>query len=717
MTRLSVDTSSAMKSDQPQEINTRMRGIPLMLARSAWILVAVLSGIYFVTGIAVMFQQLQSVCSTAGCLLTPTSVRDLSAMGLSVSFFATYLIALAVIFASVSFAVGITIFWRKSDDRMVLFASFALVTFGATFIVRPSNVLTTTIPVWTGMVTIVEFLGQTSVYIFFFLFPDGRFIPRWMIMVSSIVVVLEFCFYVLPHSFIAQLFAAYGIFVSLSLFALVVFSQLYKYWRVSGQVQRIQTKWVVFGITLAVLGYAVGLLVYLFIGAPVLFVLIDNTIVTFTFLLVPLTIGIAMLRYRLWDIDILINRALVYGLLTAIVVGIYVLVVGSLGALFETRSNLLISLIATGLIAVLFQPLRFRLQRGINRLTYGDRDDPYAVLSRLGQRLEVALAPEVALSTIVETVAQALKLPYTAITMKQNNEYSIAASYGDVRGNLLHLPLIYQTEQVGELVLAPRSPGESFSAADKRLLSDLAHQVGVVVHAVRLTADLQRLTADVQRSREHLVMAREEERRRLRRDLHDGLGPTLAALALVASNVSDLIPIDPDAAISLTNELQNEIRATVGDIRRLVYELRPPALDDLGLVAAIRERAAQFSRSTHTSEGSGTAPALQVVVEAPDHLPPLPAAVEVAAYRIVQEAMTNVVRHAHAHTCRVRLSLTDTLRVEVIDDGIGLPPDYKAGVGLVSMHERATELGGSCIIEKNDEAGTCIEAILPLPRE
>jgi signal transduction histidine kinase len=201
------------------------------------------------------------------------------------------------------------------------------------------------------------------------------------------------------------------------------------------------------------------------------------------------------------------------------------------------------------------------------------------------------------------------------------------------------------------------------------------------------------------------VSAREEERRRLRRDLHDELAPTLAALGLTAATARDRSIADPTTT-ALLNDLYAGLRAAVGDIRRLVYELRPPALDELGLVAAVRERAAQYT----TAEQHG----FEVRVEAPEVLPPLPAAVEVAAYRIVQEALMNVARHAHARTCAIRLALTDGLRVEVSDDGLGLPPSYRAGVGLGSMRERAVELGGRCTIERLNGAGTRVEAWLPV---
>ncbi len=421
----------------------------------------------------------------------------------------------------------------------------------------------------------------------------------------------------------------------------------------------------------------------------------------------PLVLPIAILRYRLFDIDIIINRTLVYGILTAIVVGVYILVVSILGTLLHASGNFLISLLATGLVAVLFQPLRARLQRVINRLMYGERDDPYAVLSRLGQRLEATLAPEAILPTIVETVAQALKLPYAAIALKQGDAFTTAASYGLPQDKPFTLPLVYQTETIGQLQLAPRAPGDAFSAADQRLLEDIAHQAGVAVHAVRLTADLQR-------SRERLVTTREEERRRLRRDLHDGLGSTLAALHLQAGAIRTLMRHDLAAADAEILDVQAEIRSAIADIRRLVYALRPPALDELGLVGAIRQYAAQYdlSGTPHESEGH-----LRVAVEAPEQLPALPAAVEVAAYRIVQEALTNVARHAHARTCTVRLAVTGEFQVEISDDGVGFTAGSFAGVGLLSMRERAAEPGGSCLVESVPGQGTRIQVHLPLPKE
>jgi len=424
-------------------------------------------------------------------------------------------------------------------------------------------------------------------------------------------------------------------------------------------------------------------------------------VAVFALLIVPVFTYIAIVRYHLYDIDVVINRTLVYGSLTSCVVGIYVLAVVALGALFRTQGNIAVSLLATGLVAVLFQPLRSRLQRGVNRLMYGERDDPYAVISRLGRRLEAALAPDMVLPTLVETIAQALKLPHAAILLKEAEGFRTAAAYGSPRGEPETLPLVYQREEIGRLALSPRAPGEGFSDADRNLLEDLGRQAEVAVHAVRLTTDLQH-------SRERLVTTREEERRRLRRDLHDGLGAQLAGLNVQAGALRRLIPTDPDAADALVVELREELRSAIADIRRLVYDLRPPALDDLGLLEVLRRLAERYGLEDDQ---------LRVLVEAPEDIPDLPAAVEVAVYRITQEALTNVACHARAQTCVVRLVVNDDVTLEIVDDGVGIYAERSAGVGLSSMRERASELGGRCVVEPVPKGGTQVLVRLPLPKE
>ncbi|MDQ6695126.1 MAG: GAF domain-containing sensor histidine kinase, partial [Chloroflexota bacterium] len=554
-------------------------------------------------------------------------------------------------------------------------------------------------------------LGATLEVLIFLLFPSGQFVPHWTRWIFVLYLVSGFAAnLVYPQPSGAQ---NLGYFYFVITAAVAAFLQIYRYRRVSTPMQRQQTKWVVFGFA-APVAILVILILSGFIYPPLSQPgsLYGLAIIGLGYLATPclaLAFGVAMLRYRLWEIDQLINRTLVYGFLTVLVVGAYILMVSIPGALMHTSSNALIPLLATGVVAVLLHPLQVRLQRLVNRLMYGERDDPYAVLTRLGSRLEATLVPEAVLPTIVETVAQALKVPYAAVALKHGDTFTSAASYGLPQDKLFILPVVYQTEVIGQLQLALRAPEEEFTAADRRLLTDIARQAGIAVHALRLTADLQH-------SRERLVTAREEERRRLRRDLHDGLGATLAAFHLQAGAIRSQMRHDLDAASAELLELQEGLRSAIADIRRLVYALRPPTLDELGLVGAIRQYATQYE-TPGTSTGSGAEGGLRVAVEAPEHLPDLPAAVEVAVYRIVQEALTNVVRHAGARTCTVLLTIADAFQLEISDDGAGFAAQSGAGVGLLSMRERAEEAGGFCLVESAPGRGTRIRVNLPFPKE
>lgn len=470
-------------------------------------------------------------------------------------------------------------------------------------------------------------------------------------------------------------------------------------------IERAQLKWLALAGVIVIVANGLGGILWMIDGdSPMtreLYIIVtDVTVVN-----IVAAAGIAILRYRLWDIHILINRTLVYGALTTLIVAIYVTTVGAVGVLLQTGGSLLVSLFGTGIVAFSFQPLRERLQHGVNRLMYGERDDPYVVLGRLSQRLELVTASQSVLPIIAETVAEAFKLPYTAIALEEGSRFVIAAEY--VRSpkfppasavELEILPLVYQLETIGHLILAPRAPGEPFSPPDRRLLESIARQAGVAAYNVRLTQDLQR-------SRERLVTTREEERRRLRRDLHDELGPIIAAMSFKLDVVQNLAEHDAAAVKKVVAELKAQMQNVLTDIRRIAYDLRPPALDELGLIGALKE---------HIASHNQVPGRLQITLEAPETPPPLPAAVEVAAYRIALEAITNVSRHAKARHCSVRLSLLGDLCLEVIDDGGGLPDNVRAGVGMTSMRERAEELGGTCRTEALPQGGTQVMVRLPL---
>jgi signal transduction histidine kinase len=319
----------------------------------------------------------------------------------------------------------------------------------------------------------------------------------------------------------------------------------------------------------------------------------------------------------------------------------------------------------------------------------------------LGRQLEQAVDPAAVLPQVVETVADALQLPYAAIELTGSVEgQQLVAGHGRQVGEPEAFAMTYQGQVVGELLVTPRSPAEPFTAAERSLLEDLARQAGVAAHAVRLTADLQR-------SRERLVRSREEERRRLRRDLHDGLGPALAGMTMQAGAARALLAVDIAQAESVLGELEQQLQGCIREIRQLVDNLRPSTLDHLGLVGAIRHHIAAFTSGSAEST-------VEITLIATDDLGELPAAVEAAAYRIATEAITNMVRHAAATRCTVRLALNGTLLVEVTDDGVGLPDHYQAGIGLTSMSERTEELGGTFTATRLPGGGSRIRALLPL---
>jgi signal transduction histidine kinase len=537
------------------------------------------------------------------------------------------------------------------------------------------------------------------------LFPDGRpFGPRYLVAVPGVGLAIGWWGYLFtgdiadirghrlanpgapyipqaiaaPASRIGQLLVLLGMAVAAVL--LVV-----RLRRAQGTL-RLQLKWVVWAGTIELIEVGTEFL-------P------NNPVAVYTSVatdaLLVTAVAVAILKHRLFDIDVVINRTLVFVSLTAVVAGLYVAVVTAIAALLGDQPHLGPGLVATALVAVAFAPARGRLQRAVDRLMYGERRNPYRVMTQLGRRLERDDGKD-ELAVVVDTVTQALKLPYAAIV---GPDGTVLAESGAPSAPPLCQPLSYQGASIGQLLVQPRERGGRFDRAEQRLLTDLARQVGAAVHAVRLSADLQA-------SRTRLVSAKEEERRRLRRDLHDGLGPKLAALGLKLDAAHALVDTRPEASKDVLGKVKDDIRTTIDDVRHLVYGLRPPALDELGLLGALRECAGRFE--------SGNAPV--TAVHAPAELPPLPAAVEVAAYWIVNEALTNVVRHAGAKRCTVEVCLDDTLlRLAVRDDGAGLPAGWRPGVGTSSMRERAAELGGTVTVQPGpDGRGTEVSAVIPV---
>jgi two-component system NarL family sensor kinase len=414
---------------------------------------------------------------------------------------------------------------------------------------------------------------------------------------------------------------------------------------------------------------------------------------------IPLALGVAILRYGAFDLQRLVNRSLVYGGATAALALIYVFLVGMAVLNVHEHFGFAVALLATGLVILIAQPIRDGLQRAIDRLMYGDREDPYQGLARLAERLRSSLAPQELLPVVADTIAGSLRLPYVAIEVMRHGTPVVAAESGAPQALTMSLPLVHQAETVGRIVVAPRAGDDGFSATDRHLLSTLATQVGAAVKTVELDGELRR-------SRERLVTAHEEERRRLRRELHDGLGPTLAGSLLQLQSARAALATDPRKAADLLAALEQQTRQSIAEVRRMARDLRPPALDDLGLVGALSTQAEAFSADPH----------LDIQLNVPPSLPPLPAAVEVALYLITLESLANVAHHARAAHAWIELAVADGIAsISISDDGSGMGRAAGDGVGLASMRERTAQLGGTLEIAGRPEGGTVVRARLPIP--
>lgn len=392
-------------------------------------------------------------------------------------------------------------------------------------------------------------------------------------------------------------------------------------------------------------------------------------------------------------------RALVFGGLSLGTALLFTVVVGGASTVLHTSGTLWPSLVAAGLVAALIEPARTALSRSLRRLFYGERDDPSGVMQQLARQLEgsAGAAPlRTSLESALASVAAALRLPFLALRLPGGEVLSCGALPAQLTQPLDGWPLIAQGERLGTLEVARRSERETFSKAERALLEGVARQLAAAAHAWHLAEQLQA-------SQDHLIRAGEEERRRLRRDLHDGLGPSLAGLGLKLEAARLLLGRSPERAAEQLSALREEVQESVSEVRRLVHDLRPPKLDDLGLVGALEEVLAGVRQA-------GLGASLELGA-----LPPLGAALEVAVYRIAQEALTNTLKHARASQVTLRLgAAAGLLTLECQDDGVGLPEVREPGVGSRSMRERAGALSGTLELVAEPAGGTVVRARLPL---
>jgi two-component system NarL family sensor kinase len=550
-----------------------------------------------------------------------------------------------------------------------------------------------------GVLTVVQWSWPWSVGLFLplalLLFPDGRLpSPAWRPWLIAVCVTAPL-FVVevgtapdsiakgLPHGYLTfhghDSLAPLWIVAELRtsgalLLALVALVMRY---RRADEVQRRQLLW----LLLAAVTLLAGVIPWSFVaGTPIA--------VLFAIPLIPVAVAVAIIRHQLLDIRVVVSRALTWLLLTAAAIGGYALLVLVLDRFIA--ANVGRSTVATVVIAVVIAPLLPRLQRAVDRLMFGDRGDPARVASRVSQGLQAGIDGD--LAAAASAIRLALRLPYAAV---RADGVQLGAD-GDSDGRVEAIPLEYAGSPVGELVVGLRRGERALAARDLDVLTLVATPLAVAVHATRLSEDLQV-------SRERLVRAREEERRRIRRDLHDGLGPTLTGLSLTADAAANLVARDPDRASDLLAGLRTDARTAIADVRALVDDLRPAALDQVGLLEALRQRIDQL-----TTRGNG----LRIALDAQDPLPHLPAATEVALYRIATEALTNVVRHAGASSAMVRLVCDATVELDIVDDGPRGGP-WRPGVGMRTICERAAELGGTATVGPTSTGGL-VHVSLPL---
>jgi signal transduction histidine kinase len=415
-------------------------------------------------------------------------------------------------------------------------------------------------------------------------------------------------------------------------------------------------------------------------------------------MVIPVSLGFAMLRFRLWEVDRLVRRTIFYAFLTAAVVSVYIAVVVAISIVLPFSGLTIASATASGLIAVSFQPLRMRLQAWVNKRLYGFRDEPGTVLQQLGLQLEAAMDPSSMLAAIAETVRTSMRVPYVAISGFRGEARAVLASSGMSRPDLEVWPLTYQGQIVGDFLISPRSPDEPLGSRDRTLLAAIARQTGIAVHATRVSNDL----ADAY---QQLVSTRDEERQRLRRDLHDGLGPQLASQTLTLDAALVTLEHNPSEAHRMLADLRGHLQDSIDEIRRVIYALGPTGFGENGLAGSIQEsfRLYHFAH-VHFS----------LIVT--DKLPPLSVHTETEIYRIVLEAITNVVRHASATEAVVTIGLLEErgrLILAIEDNGSGLPIPNRPGFGLESMRTRTERLNGTLRIESNS-GGTRVYAELPV---
>jgi signal transduction histidine kinase len=567
--------------------------------------------------------------------------------------------------------------WRAARGRATPVAWVVVVLLGA---YAMSTLVGATAPEWArGLIGVMG----VCVVMLFGLYPDGRFTPRWIVVPVAVEVALQAINLVTGFALEAQPWWPWHFFLTLGLLG----GQVHRYRRRSSIEERERTRWPMLAVLAMVFAYTLWGIVGVGLGLEQERGVSLGTLLT---ALPGVGFALGLLKPRGVNVDVGLRWCLLLGG-SAVTLGTAILAAMAfaeeLGASAEARTWA-----AAAVAATLTLPVVEIFRRAADRFVYGRRPSPVRALEDLETRLAQLADPRDVPGTVLRSVAESLGLRGARLLVGDTVQAAIGTASREEQ-----VPIAYRDELLATLAVSPRAGETELTARDRAVIARICAQAAPALHGARLVNELVEARARV-------VIAREDERRRLRRDLHDDLAPTLAGLGLSAAVVEQFSRDGDQRAADAATELAGRLQGASRQVRDIAYNLRPPVLDDRGLVAAIEETVA-----------TGDSPKVSVV--APTGRLELPAAVEACALRIIQEAVTNVRRHAAASCCEVRIVLEATaLSVEIIDDGIGFADLRRSGIGVRSMAERASEIGGSVSFDSEAGRGTRVSVWLPVAR-
>ncbi|GAA1579412.1 hypothetical protein GCM10009789_36430 [Kribbella sancticallisti] len=424
--------------------------------------------------------------------------------------------------------------------------------------------------------------------------------------------------------------------------------------------------------------------------------------------MIPAVLLVAIVRHRLLDVRVVIRKSLVYGVLWALIAAAYAGVATAVGVAGSQRLPVAAAVVATVLVTVAFNPARARLERLADRLVFGRRVGGHELIARLGRALEGTVDQQELLERLAETVRTGLRAEWAGVRLATGQLATSGRRQPEHEPGLT-AALVLRGQELG-VIEAGAQAGAVFGDDDARVLDTLAHQVSLAVHNASLTRQLagqlalaEAQAAEVAASRARIVSAGDAERRRIERDLHDGAQQRVVALMAGLRLAVNQLGRAPGEVANTLSQLEQAARELLIELVEIARGIRPPVLTDHGLPEAIRSRTAKLPIDVELAVDPGADARL------PDEI-------EGAAYFVCTEALTNVLKHAHADRAEVRLALVDgTLRLDVRDAGCGFDDGRGRGSGLANMEDRVTALGGRLTIDSRPGSGTRVRADLPVP--